>query len=220
MIVLGDKYDVLEIREAGLSQLRKWYSQDIDQWDARDDNFFSKQTDHLSVAKITRPLNDPWIHAAVIYHCCSIPARAMVYGCDDSPGLCPEDLICVLNFKYHVADDYFGLVSSVFDEHFDEMLSACVECYELEENITTIVDDFEKDGIGYYSQKLIDFGTWEYPYGELKKILCKRCFVYFKSRLRWTRQRYLAGLIDKIQYVFCHPYVHFVRLIRVHQTIS
>lgn len=74
MILLGDKYDVPELQKEGIKQLCAWYSNDIAEWDHRDGKFFAHEADHLSVAKITHTLHKEDLHAAVLYHCCRLPA--------------------------------------------------------------------------------------------------------------------------------------------------
>ncbi len=204
MILLGDKYDVPEMREEGLKQLRGWYADDIDEWDKRDRRFFARRTDHLSVVQVTRTINEPKLHAAVLYHCCRLPSSQLVLGDTDtgSPPLCADDLVCTLNCVRAMPQAHLDTVEAVF-KPVTIKHSACNKCREVSSwrDIRTTVDNITKTNFEWYSCRILELPSWTHISTAVKAIICEDCFLLYKSHLRDARQSYRDKLVKYAKYV-------------------
>ncbi|KAF7789297.1 hypothetical protein EIP86_000241 [Pleurotus ostreatoroseus] len=78
MLLLGDKYDVDEFRTEGIMRLKLRFPEDISVWDKREGIAKSQSGINQSVASITRKLDLPELHAAVLYSCCVYSVRALI----------------------------------------------------------------------------------------------------------------------------------------------
>lgn len=198
-MLLGDKYDVLELREEGLSRLRAWYAEDIDQWDRRDDAFFVHDTDHLSVASITHALNEPTLHAAVLYHCAALSPTLLVAGAPAAgcPPLCTEDHIRMRTFTRRLPQAWR---SFEFDE--DAVPYSCCDdprCYGIYvEEIRSEFDDVIGEKIDSCSSIFLDHAVWD---ALRVTCACSDCLSSYDEYLQDLRQRCRSKLPEYFGYV-------------------
>lgn len=194
MIILGDKYDVPKMGEEGFRQLQKWYSLDVDVWDKRDEQFFAHETDHLSVASITRSraniahapqdnglsavakrLKDRDLHAAVLYHCCRLSASQMVFGDIDTscPPLCADDLARILQAFKVIPNFWTQLCAD------PPKLSECLsECHP---TIQTVLRDFTQARLKKDTYKFCDRVVWDSLIDEIQENTCEICALDYKK---------------------------------------
>lgn len=200
MILLGDKYDVPELQKEGIKQLCAWYSNDIAEWDHRDGKFFAHEADHLSVAKITHTLHKEDLHAAVLYHCCRLPASQLVSGdpATGSPPLCADDLSRTLAFIKEMPRHWLSLASEMDDNELCDELSSCTECSSVCRAAHAAISRYMKTEFGFESPcyKFLDRAAWSQLCHNLEEIVCRTCLSSFKSRLQEARQGYRYGLVE------------------------
>lgn len=112
LLVLGTKYQVDELREEAIHQLKARYPQKIADWDytCRTDSDTSSTIvvsypieEDLIIANVARAMDLPEIHLAALYGCCSLPFDVLVKGRTLEDGtveqLCQDDLIACLQGK-------------------------------------------------------------------------------------------------------------------------
>lgn len=200
MILLGDKYDVPELHKEGIKQLCAWYSDDIAEWDHRDTKFFAHEADHLSVANITHTLHKDDLHAAVLYHCCRLPASQLVSGdpATGCPPLCAKDLAYTLAFIKEMPRHWLSLASELDDDALCDELEDCTECFGDCRAVRRAIGDYMKTELGFESPcyKFLDRGAWSQLRHTIGEILCEECLSYFRTRLREARQGYRSRLVD------------------------
>lgn len=195
MILLGDKYDVPTIHAEGLKQLRAWYAQDIREWDKRDERFFAHETDHLAVASITRTLGELDLHAAVLYHCCSLPPSLLVAGnpTTSCPPLCVEDLARALAFAraMTVFCHTFTLGTSI-EKDLLRAIPQCAHCslHPIRPTLRTFLKAPQVTNM----YKCLDLAMWNPLTQALRPHLCEACMSSYNVRLLTFRQAHRLKL--------------------------
>ncbi len=186
MMVLGDKYDVPDMREEGLKQLHAWYAEDIDEWDKRDKAFFAHAMEHLSVASITHTLDDPKLHAAVLYYCSDIMPTSLVRGdpATGSPPLCADDHIRVLEFILGLPRVWGGF-------KFEDWDADCGECTMDDLQFCEQFDNHIRSKIDWSVANFLDDTAWSALSDWLRPKTCDDCFkLKYEKPLRDMRQSF------------------------------
>lgn len=197
MTLFGDKYDVPDIREEGLKQLRAWYAEDISEWDGRDEEFFAHEADHLSVASITHTLDEPSLHSAVLYHCCRLLVSQLVAGdpATGCPPLCTDDLVRTLTFVKSMPRTWLEFPSFIGHDTLGHYRpEECDECGEDDVTLGSMIADHLRSNLVSDAYRFLDHAAWIPLLNEIEKVMCNDCLSNYSLDLRDLREAYRANL--------------------------
>ncbi|KAJ3530732.1 hypothetical protein NM688_g7669 [Phlebia brevispora] len=203
MLVLGDKYDVVDFHDEGVKRLQQAFPRDVSQW-VPNAGFVCRDVDCTSIANVTRNLGMPDLHATVLYQCCALPIATLLRGVGgegEDDMLCADDLRRCLHGREHMAGHWLK-------QHLDLFSVApppetnCLcrpNCSEHLGTIRVLAQDHALDGVMFlepgWTYDPICGSVWE----DLMKTLeqngmCLPCREFYQTRLLGIRQEFRNSL--------------------------
>ena len=217
MIVLGDKYDVTEFRDEGITQLEKLFPESVHDWDRiriRIGGWYDweaagisyKRSDFIAIACVTRLLQIPRLHAGALYQCCSLPVLALLGDCedeDDYATLSPDDLRRCLKGRETLPGVWLSMHRMAFNPLPKACTSTCspdaMDKYVMEHTVAKI-----QPRVAYNP---LEWETWRDLFDTAEGVLCEECITFCRRRHDKARQALLNSLEDRFKCVFMHVHV-------------
>ena len=85
LLLLGNKYDVEDLREEAIQCLQRQYPTDIGEWDKLSESgspyiIYKEDLLHVEVANLTRRICMPEFHLPALYQCCMVDGGRLLQG--------------------------------------------------------------------------------------------------------------------------------------------
>lgn len=225
MITFGDKYDIPEMYGDGVRFLEAIFPPNIADWDRSRDTeekhwemgIEFEWIETVDLASVTRTLQNPRLHAAVLYQCCSLPIADLLPTLNDddaTSSLSAEDLQTCLKMREKMPGLWLDLHCKIFDPLPETCKSGCKS--QVINMFPSLLQDATKNIKPSFAYDPLYPTIWNELFTEADSVLCPQCVTFCRERHTRARQDILTDLLKWIEPTPApaevpenHEYVHY-----------
>ncbi|KAJ3553585.1 hypothetical protein NM688_g3530 [Phlebia brevispora] len=178
------------------------FPQDVSKWDEDAEGFRWDDSDMISVANVTRTMNNPDLHAAALYMCSALEIFVILQGLGGEEGvdaLCPEDLRCCLRGHESLPRVWFDLHRVLFSISplLQKQCPMPIRCNKALKTVQSIARDHAViylDSAFHILNKPLWDDLWPVAEGHG---MCLSCRQFHQVRLLKMKQEFRDTLVER-----------------------